>query len=193
LLVTQIKKAMIKEKGCFFCSLETEIERKYIETYLDELVMDSKAREELQKSRGFCNYHFYKMHAVANNPASEDAHAMALILKSVTERIIEDICNNSQIIKKSLKKFTKSNKYLEIIKRNKNTSLSKKLQRIDLANISCPTCNYIRHAILRYIEEFVQKLAFNEELALLFEKSQGLCLPHYELAVKAALTNTERK
>lgn len=34
---------------CFLCALEDEIERKYIDTYLSELVMDAKARRSLLK------------------------------------------------------------------------------------------------------------------------------------------------
>ncbi len=32
---------------CFLCALEDEIERKYIDAYLSEFVMDAKAREKL--------------------------------------------------------------------------------------------------------------------------------------------------
>jgi hypothetical protein len=71
---------------CFLCALEDEIERKYIDAYLSELVMDAKAREKLVEGGGFCNHHFYRMLAIATRPDSSDGHGIALIAQSIIEK-----------------------------------------------------------------------------------------------------------
>ncbi|MEM2098190.1 MAG: DUF6062 family protein [Candidatus Bathyarchaeia archaeon] len=63
----RIKRLMASSEECFLCALEEEIDRKYMETYLYELVMDAAARKRITESRGFCNQHFYKISAVAIN------------------------------------------------------------------------------------------------------------------------------
>ncbi|MEM3361480.1 MAG: DUF6062 family protein [Candidatus Bathyarchaeia archaeon] len=86
---------------CFLCTLEDEIERKYLNAYLPEFVMDAKAREKLVESMGFCNHHFYRMLITATKPESSDGHGVALITKSIIEKLLQDF----QKQKKSSREF----------------------------------------------------------------------------------------
>ncbi|MEM3441994.1 MAG: DUF6062 family protein, partial [Candidatus Bathyarchaeia archaeon] len=70
--------------------MEEEIEDKYVNDYLSELVMDSTARQKIIENRGFCNYHFYKMLTATNKPTSPDGHGIALINKSIIDTLIQD-------------------------------------------------------------------------------------------------------
>ena len=92
-----IREALEKAETCFLCHLENRFEQRYVDNYLDELVMDAGAREKIIESRGFCNYHFYKMLASSTNPASSDGLGMALILKSVTKQLFEDVTADLRI------------------------------------------------------------------------------------------------
>jgi len=74
----RIKRVIGNGEECFLCALENEIERKYTDTYLSELVMDASSREKIVESRGFCNHHYYKMLIAATKPGSPDGHGMAL-------------------------------------------------------------------------------------------------------------------
>lgn len=157
--------------------------------------MNPKAREELIKSRGFCNYHFYKMHAVASNPSSQDGHGLALILKSVAEQIIEDVDRQSRIIEKAFETFTKSVSPWKLFLRRKGKQRmfsAKEFQKMLSAETSCPVCHHISSLVLNYIEEFTENLAVDDELAQLFDKSRGLCVPHYATAISMALQRSDR-
>jgi hypothetical protein len=87
----RIERMVRSDAECFLCALEDEIERKYIDTYLSELVMDAKAREKLVGGGGFCNHHFYRMLAIATRPDSSDGHGIALISQSIIEKTVQDL------------------------------------------------------------------------------------------------------
>jgi len=141
---------------CFLCALEDEIERKYIDAYLLELVMDAKAREKLVEGGGFCNHHFYKMLAVATRPDSSDGHGIALISQSVIEKIIQD-----------LQKQRKRGK--EVFRQT----------------IECPACAHVANLMEIYNRKIVELLCSrNEEFLKLFRSSKGLCIPHFALLLK---------
>lgn len=92
---------MIKSGAeCFLCALEDEIERKYIDAYLSELVMDAKARETFIEGGGFCNHHFYRMLITATKPESPDGHGIALITQSIIENFYRTYVNKGRIAKK---------------------------------------------------------------------------------------------
>jgi len=91
---------------CFLCALEDEIERKYIDTHLSELVMDTKAREKLVQSGGFCNHHFYRMLAMATRPDSSDGHGIALITQSIIEKTIQDLQKQRKLGKENFPQTT---------------------------------------------------------------------------------------
>jgi len=43
----RIRRVIGSDEECFLCALEDEIERKYMDTYLSELVMNASSREEI--------------------------------------------------------------------------------------------------------------------------------------------------
>ncbi|MEM2112410.1 MAG: DUF6062 family protein [Candidatus Bathyarchaeia archaeon] len=145
-----IKRAIKKGTECFLCTLEEEIERKYIDTYLSELVMDAPSRDKIIESRGFCNNHFYKMLIAAHNPESFDGHGMALIIKSVAEKLIQDLHKREDY---------------RVMLPNEN---------------SCPACVYLADFTEMYVKGIAEFLSSNhEEFSKLFRESKGLCIPHF--------------
>jgi hypothetical protein len=152
----RIERMVRSDAECFLCALEDEIERKYIDAYLLELVMDAKAREKLVEGGGFCNHHFYKMLAVATRPDSSDGHGIALISQSVIEKIIQD-----------LQKQRKRGK--EVFRQT----------------IECPACAHVANLMEIYNRKIVELLCSrNEEFLKLFRSSKGLCIPHFALLLK---------
>ncbi|MCW4044820.1 MAG: DUF6062 family protein [Candidatus Bathyarchaeota archaeon] len=154
-----LKRAVEKKTECFLCSIETEIEAKYLQTYLQELVMDSKAREKIIKSRGFCNNHFYRILIEAVKPTTSDEHGVALIMQSVIQQLMQDIAEQNNL--------------------HRNTS-----ERIGTNTHKCPACNHLTESMNRYIKKTVDLLVASTEFSKLFKESKGLCIPHY-----AALTS----
>jgi hypothetical protein len=147
---------------CFLCALEDEIERKYIDAYLSELVMDAKAREKLVEGGGFCNHHFYRMLAMATRPESSDSHGIALIAQSIIENFVQD-----------LQKQRKRGK--EVFRKT----------------IDCPACTHLANLMEIYDRKIVELLCSrNEEFLRLLKNSKGLCIPHF-LSLLTTLENTK--
>jgi hypothetical protein len=92
----RIKRAIEKGSECFLCELETEIEQKYLDTYLQELVMDYKAR--------------YKILIEAIKPTISDGHGIALIMQSITKQLIQDISEQKNLRKDAFYKIIANEK-----------------------------------------------------------------------------------
>ena len=141
---------------CFLCALEDETERKYIDAYLSELVMDSKARERLVEGGGFCNHHFYRMLVIATRPESSDGHGIALITQSIIEKIVQDLQKQR-----------------------------KRAKEVFRQTIECPACAHLANMMEIYDRKIVELLCSrNEEFLKLFKNSKGLCTPHFALLLK---------
>jgi len=134
------------------------------------------------------------MFAVASKPSSQDGHGLALILKSVAEEISRDIDNQQKNIEKTLKTFAENRSSKFFLKRKKKQSIFslKEIQKMLSAETSCPACIHISSFMLEYIKEFIENLVVDEELAQLFDKSAGLCVPHYVTTLWIALQNADR-
>jgi hypothetical protein len=150
----RVKGAIEKSSECFLCDLETEIEQKYLDTYLQELVMDYRAREKIIKSRGFCNNHSYKILIEASKPTTYDGHGIALVMQSVTQQLIQDI---------SEQKNLRRNTFSQIVANSQK----------------CPACNHLTEFMDMYIKKTADLLVSSAEFSKLFNESKGLCIPHF--------------
>ena len=150
----RIKRVIESGEECFLCALEDEIENKFIDTYLSELVMDASSREKIIESRGFCNHHFYKTLIAANKPKSSDGHGMALIMQSVTEQLIQDL--------------------------HRQRNHHKDAFHVMIANEKCPACVHLAEFMEIYVKMVVELLSsHHKEFLKLFMDSKGLCIPHF--------------
>jgi len=157
----RIKRLIGCDEECFLCALEEEIESKYVDTYLSELVMDSSSRQKIIESRGFCNHHFYKMLIAASKPGSSDGHGVALVNKSVVNQLIQDLHEQkSQHIGDVNKLLATENK--------------------------CPACIHLSEFSKMYTTKVVELLSSdNEEFLKLLKKSKGFCIFHFVRLVQA--------
>ncbi|MEM3553519.1 MAG: DUF6062 family protein [Candidatus Bathyarchaeia archaeon] len=149
---------MIKSGAeCFLCALEDEIERKYIDAYLSELVMDAKARETLIEGGGFCNHHFYRMLITATKPESPDGHGIALITQSIIEKLLQDLHKQRKNRKEAF-----------------------------IQTAGCPACIHLASLLKVYVKKIVELLSSRDgEFLNLFKESKGLCLPHFTTLLHA--------
>ncbi len=183
----RISQALEKEENCFLCHLEGRLEQRFIETYLGELVMDPKARERIVESRGFCNYNSYQMFVSASDPASEDGLEMALILKNVTEQLLEDVKDYKNI------KFVGTKLWKLDLKHSLGSILGTRLSKPVSNVVECATCDYVSKMMRHYIEGFLSEITQDEEIWKLYDKSKGMCMPHYiiTLCVATSISNGE--
>jgi hypothetical protein len=168
-----IREALQKADTCFLCYLENRFEYRYIENYLSELVMDSNERKKIAKSRGFCNYHFHKVFSTSRNPATEDGLGIALILKTVTEKLLTDIKAHRNL-KTSAPKRSKLS-----LKNEASSFTIPNLMTTTANQTDCPACAYISTIMQTYIQDFLHSLTADEGLLRLYDESAGLCLTHY--------------
>ena len=169
----RISEALESMDKCFLCQLEERLEQRYVDTYLGELVMDPKAREKIVESRGFCNYHSYRMLASASNPSSEDGHGLALILKSVTEQLLNDVTRQK-------KRKSPASKLWSLHLKNSPRSVNVKELLKPVSNeVKCPACDHISEMMRIYVEEFVREIGQDKHVQELYDKSEGMCIPHY--------------
>jgi len=170
-----IREALQKADTCFLCYLENRFERRYIENYLSELVMDSNERRKIAKSRGFCNYHFHKVFSTSRNPATEDGLGIALILKTLTEELLNDVKTHRNLKPAATKKLK-----LNFKSASSSSSISiPNLMTIIANQTECPACTYISTMMQTYIQDFLHSMTADEGLLKLYDESAGLCLPHY--------------
>ncbi len=162
-----LKRTIEKNSECFLCEIENEFEQKYLDNYLQELVMDTKARDEIIDSRGFCNDHSYKLLIEASKPAISDGHGVALIMQSVIEQLILDLANN----RKQKKDF------LEALRDKK-----------------CPACTYLNNSMGMYLREATDLLNSSDDFFELIRQSKGFCVYHHSLlGSKVNLTDTKKQ
>jgi len=166
-----IKRVISSDEECFLCALEEEIERKYVDTYLSELVMDASSREKIIESRGFCNHHFYKILIAASKPGSSDGHGIVLVNENILEKLIQDVHRQESQNMKSFHKL--------LVTENK-----------------CPACIHLAEFSRIYAEKIVELLSSgNEEISELLKESKGFCIPHFVALVHMAeeITSTQTK
>ena len=166
-----IKRVISSDEECFLCALEEEIERKYVDTYLSELVMDASSREKIIESRGFCNHHFYKILIAASKPGSSDGHGIVLVNENILEKLIQDVHRQESQNMKSFHKL--------LVTENK-----------------CPACIHLAEFSRIYAEKIVELLSSgNEEISELLKESKGFCIPHFVVLVHMAeeITSTQTK
>jgi len=158
----RIKRVIGSDEECFLCVLEDEIERKYIDTYLSELVMDASSREETIESRGFCNHHFYKLLIAASKPGSSDGHGIALVNESIVEKLVQDL------------------------HKQKSHHIDGLHELLATEN-KCPSCIHLAEFSRMYVEKIVELLSSgNEEFLKLLRESKGFCIPHFVKLVQVA-------
>jgi hypothetical protein len=158
----RIKRVIGSDEECFLCALEDEVERKYMDTYLSELVMDASSREEIIKSRGFCNHHFYKMLIAASKPGSSDGHGIALVNESIVEKLVRDL-------------HKQRNHHID------------DLHKLLATKNKCPACIHLGEFSRMYTEKIIELLSSgNEEFLKLLKESKGFCIPHFVKSVQVA-------
>jgi len=197
-LYFRLRTALEKDTECMLCVIEERLERRYIQHYFSELVMDPPSRREMVESRGFCNYHLHRMLKEASRPGISAGTGMALVMRSLAEALMQDMKTQQNYVETSAKAERRQLAenivfLLERIRsrlthpRWRESFLWRETQQM-LQNTSlCPLCLHQSAFTHIYMTEFIEILASKDPTFWeLFEKSKGLCVPHYVAAIQTA-------
>jgi hypothetical protein len=193
----RIRTALEQDTECPLCVIEDELERRYIQHYFSELVMDPPSRRELVESRGFCNCHLHRMLKEATEPETLAGTGMALVMRSVVEALIQDLKTQQDYVERSIQteegrlaarmvSFVESVRSRLAHPLGQGGFLTREARRT-LPNVGrCPICLYGSAFTQTYVGEFVEFLASGgTECRRRFEESKGLCIPHFVAVINA--------
>ena len=197
-LYFRLRTALEKNTECLLCVIEDELERRYIQHYFSELVMDPPSRRELVESRGFCNYHLHRILMEVMRPEIFEGTGMALVMRSVVETLIQDLKTQEDYVERSIQaeerrlaarmmSFIKSVRSRVTHPRGREGFLAGEVRRMLRNANRCPICLYRSAFTQTYMAEFIEILASGDaRFGRLFEESKGLCIPHYVAVIHTA-------
>lgn len=154
------------------CKLWRDEEIRYIETLLsNEMVMDPGVRNEIVRSRGFCNRHMHEIVKVAETPGrTEDGVGFVMFMTDAVEMLDKDLDEDLALIDES----------------QTTENVLRKLSRRSLdRRASCPVCSWISRIHRIHCEPFFE-LLHNEEYRVWYETGPGLCMPHFQFVLQIA-------
>ncbi len=144
-----------KQEGCILCRLAAQQTRRYLETWKDEMFTDIDVREELRRSRGFCNTHTWQLAQMG--AALPLAQAYRDILSDATE-----LLTNEHGIDTRRPRWFES-------------------RRTSHKRAPCPACQHKDQTLARLVIALRQALP-DPTFYTRFMASHGLCLPHFQFA-----------
>jgi hypothetical protein len=175
-----------REPGCPVCRLGLRAARRYIDFVLYERVNDPDTRAELCAARGYCNRHAWMM-------ADEDVRSLsvAMIEHVVIREILEILAGSSP-----------DQGALAVLADNGHRGVAQALQRLlhgrlefrapsplatGLAGllepqVACPICDQQATTEESVLAAVLSDLG-DEAMYQTFQKSDGLCLPHFRQAL----------
>ena len=151
--------ALKEDCECLICSIENNLEEKYVDFYLGDSVMQPDIRQKINKI-GFCNKHYEMMYSRTKK--------LPLGLACYTRL---------EYIKKDLDKY-----FDTILSEEKNLKKSGALDASEyIQNITstCAVCESVEENIKRYLYTFIHLWKTEEEFREAFLNSKGLCLKHF--------------
>lgn len=150
---------------CPICSIEKQLENKFIETLFTEMVMDVNLNPQLVENFRFCHQHFEKLYKYP------DKCGLAIL----TDRIL-------YLEKEALEKI----KLTPSIKKDKKLSLLFKKDTIvknGFTDHTCFLCNKLEADLESYCTIISKLWEKDSKFKNLFSKSRGFCLNHFEMMI----------
>lgn len=172
--------ALNAARGCIFCELEADDERRIIEDYLRESVMDPEHRSEIE-TVGLCNSHVYQMLAAGDVLGS--AITIGALLRA---GINAGLCGHDP--------------YAAGVGRRGRLGGPRALgglrvpaEAMPRFGQSCVFCRALEARVRRRTDTFMRLYAESDEFRREFAASRALCVPHgRQLAASAATTRVLR-
>lgn len=180
-----VLKGIERSEGCPLCFLHLEREQRYMDYLLtNEMTMSPSFREGILAAKGFCNHHMHLLYRAAQEGGTEDGSGYALYMRTVIQRIIEQLEALPLDHLWNVENATKSNFLARRGRRRQAFSeLHSGVKRIVQGQQLCPACRNLWSSDETFIDTLVMMLD-DEEFREGFKSSGGLCLPHLASAIK---------
>ncbi len=162
-----------REPGCPVCRLESCHVQRYLDNQFYENVNDPNFREQLRRSLGFCREHAW----LAVNERLGDVLGFALIYRDVIDHTLE------RLEKEGAERPRRSN-WRKPAAEESGGRLHQFLTALT-AQKRCPVCMK-RDEMISFVVAALVEAMGGRELEEALRASEGLCLPHLKLALKAA-------
>jgi hypothetical protein len=162
----------LTEPGCPLCRLQNHHADRLIDTVLWELVLDGETRQELNRARGYCREHAWLL--VRHGASLGVAILMLDVLETVL-RVLEEGSFAAQPAALAQLWPARRQAHPNGATADLVTSLS--------PQSPCPVCASLQTSQDYYLSALLNYLTGPDELASLYRRSDGLCLPHFRLAL----------
>jgi len=156
------------QRGCPLCRLLAGTAEAYVDSLLWEMVNYPDLREEINRSRGYCNPHAWLL------AKSGAALGVAIILHDVIDTLLDEL--RGQEAGLGFKNLWGS------WNSQSNAKLVDKLS----PQKPCPVCVKVDLFESQYIKLLVKNIAKSDDLSSAFTASDGLCLPHFRQTLEQA-------
>jgi hypothetical protein len=161
------------EPGCALCRLLAKQADSYIDQLLWELVNDIDGRAELNQARGFCNGHAWML--VRYGASLGVALLMDGIIGEVMRLVERDGFKPQPAF--SLRQVWGA------INTAQPSPATADLVKMLEPQLPCPVCKSVQKSEAYYLAALLKHLAGADSLLTAYQASDGLCLPHFRLAL----------
>ena len=163
----------LSEPGCVVCRLNVDSADEFLDSLLWESVNDPLKRQEVRRSLGFCHKHAWLL------VRASASVGVAIIAQDLFERVLETIDKASfdALPALSLRRVH------EVVDSKQPSAATAGLVAQLTAQAPCPACVWEEKMERIYLDALVQNLRGEDGLLAEFEKSDGLCLPHFRQAL----------
>jgi hypothetical protein len=190
LLTIRILEGIEKSEVCPLCYLWFKFEERHMDFLLTEkATMSSAVRKEVLNAKGFCNRHAHLLYKTAHEGHPEDGVGYAVYMQEIVRSIgehLEPLINNLsslEDIKRDLLHRRKQRRTFSLLVDTVEHALQGQQQ--------CPICRYLQSWDKVHMHTFIQMLE-DKDFQKMFKSSKGLCLPHFESAIRTLGRNKFR-
>lgn len=163
---------------CPLCTLESNTEKSYVDSFLGASVMEPDTRVEVNK-KGFCPHHFTMLFNAQNRLSlALMTHTYLQETKKKFEQTSAKLCND-------IAKSSSSSAALFFCK-EKNNPATEFARYIKQHSSECVICERMQSTLNRYAYTILHLWNTDPDFKSVLMSSRGLCLPHLATTIEIA-------
>jgi hypothetical protein len=167
----------MKQPGCPICRLAHRAAQGYIDTLLWEMVNDPESRRDLRRAQGLCPDHSWRL--VRGGPS--------LGATIIMHDVLQNTLRAAEAQNTAQRHASLAGRMLEHLRVTDGSAADRDefLKRLEPQG-RCPACEQVEITQRIATATLLENLSERDGMATEFQASEGLCLPHLRLAVKAS-------